>query len=28
MHWRPARLLEQLVKEGKSIREWESLRNN
>lgn len=27
MHWRPARLLEQLVKEGKTIREWESLRN-
>jgi hypothetical protein len=27
MHWRPARLLEQLVNEGKSIREWESQRN-
>jgi len=26
MHWRPARLLEQLVKEGKSISEWESMR--
>lgn len=26
MHWRPARLLEQLVKEGKTIREWESSR--
>lgn len=27
MHWRPARLLEQLVKEGKSIHEWESMRD-
>lgn len=28
MHWRPARLLEQLVKEGKSISEWESMRDD
>lgn len=27
MHWRPSRLLEQLVNEGKSIKEWGSMRN-
>lgn len=26
MHWRPARLLEQLVKEGRSIADWEASR--